>query len=281
MAASIKNVAGRWSHKLIRLPLLVPRNVSAYCTDTNLQTTEEVSYPPVKPKYPPGNWSEDIPRYMIWRHYETSQSLLEKGDVRERLEFVAGTKPKVLTVVKSWDRFPRTLDYKRFITRSNVLEGLPDAYSKTKADSEYNDTVKSLLMDAILQEHEYAYQYMIEKGKLSPQQLPEYESSRCLVNILNTIYRVLAHKYKHLRRAQYDNSVRLETCWRLTGFQDVGGVQDHLGRIWMQYKGTRAHQIRTEMPLPEVNSIIYKNICCDHDNTNLFLTHKRIPVKNS
>jgi len=259
MAASMKNVAGRLSRKLLTVRPPVFRYVCPYSIETSLQEVEDVSYPPVKPKYPPGNWSEDIPRYKIWRHYEVGQNLLEKGDVRERLEFIAGTKSKILTVVKSWDRYPNTLDYKRFITRTNVIEDLPDIYNKVNVETEFK-VLKPLITDAILQEHEYVYQYMIEKKKLAPHQIPEYESNKFFLNILDTIFRVFTHKYKHLQRAQYDRNVRLETCWKLTDFQNVG-VPNQEGRIWMQYKGARAQQIRTELPLPEVMLIVsIKNV---------------------
>jgi hypothetical protein len=249
MAASLRNVPCRLSKLFWQIRVSNSKYACPFSTESSVQLIQEPNYPPAKPKYPPGKWSEDIPRSIIWKKYEEEQNLLKTGDVRERLETIAGTKDREMIVVSSFDRSPRTLEYKEFITRTKIVNSLPDLYTNVDVEAEYQ-TLKPYLIDAILFEHEY---FTRSRGKINILHChqPEYRSRRLMSNIVDTMLSVCSHNYPHLLSAQVDNDVRVETCWKIDGFK-MANVKNHFGRTWLQYKGTRAKQMRTDLPLPEV-----------------------------
>ena len=243
----MRNISGGLSKLFcrIRVPIYY-KNTSPYSTKAVEQT--DVEYPPVKPKFPPGKqWSDDIPLYKVWKQYKTEQNLLKLTDVRERLETISEKDVKIM-MIQSFDKNPRSFEIKKHLTRTKEVKGLPEMYSDMNVEADY-EKLKPILIDAILLEHEF-FSNNLGRKRMAPYDKLILQCNRLISSIIDTILIVCTHNHKHLANVQVDNDVRVETCWKVNGFDY--DINHHLGRAWMQYKGKRLKQIRTELPLPEV-----------------------------
>ncbi len=215
------------------------RTVRNLCVSTDSPRKDAVQYPPVKPKYPPGKWSSDMPGYVAWRIHDKRQILLNLPDVRERLELMAGPDPKILWRIRAFDPIPDILPFKQFVTRTHIQKTLPDIYSSVNVDDVW-ERLKTCLLDAIIQEQTFLCSHRSAK-------------SSTVKTVVRHLLSMLSFESTDLLRTQVDDNARLETFWWSMGFPDADAIRgSYLGRLKMQYQEAIDMQLRTEMPLTQV-----------------------------
>lgn len=224
------------------------------------------SYPPIKPRYPPGTWG-DFSETTAWLIHDESHRQLRIPRVKERLEGVAGDKGRILWIMSKIDKRPDNLAFKQFITKTHLVNELPaDVYGKIDVDAAYS-SVKSLVPELILQECEFLHKHKLEKDVNMRELRDEkrYITRRLLGTIIRAFMISVMASHDHLLRCQVDENVRIETFWHVGGFSGEDKVAKgkrigyfskdgvNHGMLIFQYKSVADWQIRGEMPLPVVS----------------------------
>lgn len=229
-------------------------NISRQSTLAHVEDSEEVVYPPIKPKYPPGQWGKISPKHA-WRIQDQADELLKIPNVKMRLEKIAGPydgKMPFLFGMKLIDPMPGTLDFKQYATKTHVVDGLPDIYAKNADIENSVKGLRPLFVDAI-QHQADQYNFLSEQNKI---QMPvrRFFGTRLMGRLLSLCHAGLAATVPHLHRSQLDEDVRVETFWKRGGYDDEYMLKgaNFCGILTYQIKHRVSCQIRTEMPLPEV-----------------------------
>lgn len=220
----------------------------------------ESLYPPIKPKYPPGQWG-NISANSAWKIHEITHDVLKSPSAKWRLENLAGNNDTKLWLVSPLAPRPNNLPFQKIITRSHLIEGTPDVY-KDDCLVEDNPIVEKCceLIQGIY-EQEYN-QLSRDEMELTDSQMKNF-----LSRVTKMIVGLLSSKNEHLRKGEIDEVVRVETFWRVGGFEGeeksgegawegletTDGVDP--GILQFQYRHQTDLQLRSELPLPEVPSI--------------------------
>ena len=209
---------------------------------------EEAEYPPIKPKYPPGQWGKLDPK-IAWKWYEKGQNMLSLADPRERLESFAGQDDIALRHLRLFD-YPKSTNYKRAVTKTCTVKGLPDMFQTKNVEVELL-ALKPLLLDSLAQPN-------MDYSNKRKSQFPILTSSshRTVGNMLMTLMTCLSSEHSYLRRAQVDENVQVASFWYRDG--DFAGkyVKNKPTYDWfLKFEGRHEadFQIRTENPLSEVS----------------------------
>jgi Mitochondrial 28S ribosomal protein S30 (PDCD9) len=231
-----------------------------------LQETDVVRYPPVKPRYPPGQWG-DMSESSAWYLNRMSGDLLTIPHVKERLEKMAGDKSRVMWIVEPMDIRPKNVEYRQMLTKTHIVRGLPDSYNLLDNDTNsVYDGLKPTIGDIVDLELERHHKIRLEKDIHGVVYVDKdkYITHRVLGGILNSVVARLSSSADYLHRSQTDENVRVETFWYVGGFRGEGNVvkgkwsnivttdKKNHGMVLFQYRHKADWQIRTEQPLPQV-----------------------------
>lgn len=247
--------------------LLSSQLLRNYGTESAVQEDDIPDYPPIKPHYPPGVWG-DIADHSAWNIHKLAHNQLSIPRVKERLEKMAGEKARVLWLLEAVDKRPNNLEFKQYITKTHVINGLPtEVYSGIDVENAYSK-IKSMIPDLILQEHELLHKKKLEKDlKQRGCDESRYIAHHLLGSVTRALMASLVPFCGHFVRSQLDEDVRVETFWHFGGFSGkerrakgkrIGYKSKDgkdLGVVQFQYKHRADWQIRSELPLPEVSLI--------------------------
>lgn len=233
---------------------------SAYLAPDSLEKHESL-YPPIKPKYPPGQqWGSMTPDYA-WLWHRRKEESIAIGDVRERTKALCEKEMNQL-VYKVRDFYPRSLAYHKYVTKTRVVDGIPNVYQRFIDAAKVDALVARLtpiVSDIILMETD-----QLERKKYLQEGFFNYCTKQaCLLvrNILGTLVTEMAAEFPHLQTAQYDENVTIAAFWDRHGFQRKSQVK-HPKRTTMQEvndkrisssRGILDFILRSSKPLPEVN----------------------------
>ena len=158
---------------------------------------EDVQYPPIKPKYPPGVWGEMKPK-KAWELHETRETLLSKETAKWRLEEMAGVLPgNLMWIINSADAQPKMLSYKQYVTKTHMEKGLPEVYNdfSTTLDP-LADRIRPQVEDVILLENEHCLKMKVETCSHI------FDQRRVVKQIMDVVVGNACHDVPHLLQAQ-------------------------------------------------------------------------------
>ena len=260
MATSMRRVGMRVLSGRLSLKLRTSSvRTSSYSVKSNGPSSDlsgEVEYPPVKPKYPPGKWGKITPK-QAWEIHDEAEEILKEPKVKMRLEKIAGSwqaeKP-FMYGLSLMSAAPGTLPYRQYVTKTHLIEGLPELYNEVDS-SPALEQLRSSFVDAIEYEADL-YNYAVDKNiVLSGRRF--YFAHGMLGRFLDIAMSGMSTTYPHLRRAQLGERVRVETIWKRCGYsgdkaKGIVGVK-YGDIVNFQLKHLASYQVRTELPLPEVS----------------------------
>ncbi|CAH1797813.1 unnamed protein product [Owenia fusiformis] len=257
MAASIKmknshifRVFQKYLNKS-RLNVCRSRSTSTALAQEN---QEDVEYPPIKPRYPPGSWGTMDPK-ECWKWHEKKEELMKYNTIWRRL-LVLSDELKYHCKINIPDHTPRTLPFFQDVTKTVVVDGLPEVYQEIQFD-EQCEKLAPLVIDAILTSHENE-----SRDLARSQNFPKnsdfqntYQQQR-LINILNRILPVLSLSAEHLLKSQISEGAKVQSYWERGGFPPSRA--DHsMGQTGYKKDVLRCYSksvlnvlLRTENPLP-------------------------------
>jgi len=269
MAASMRRVVLGLSFKFRRLSTSSVRVANALA----VHDTESL-YPPIKPRYPPGQYG-GLTEECAWDVDAWSKELLAIPKVKERLESIAGSENRFMWIVEALDRRPRNIEFRQRLLRTHVVEALPGMNSLDETVSSVYERLRPALMDHIRLEWQHQRGNILEKAAAGSALDGELQqlTHHLVGGIVKTIVVELAASNEQLLRSQLDEDVRVETFWYVGGFTGEGNKCDgqwqnmklkndeDAGILMFQYRHRANWQIRTELPLPEVCIDMGIDIC--------------------
>jgi len=225
----------------------------------------EPLYPPIKPRYPPGQYG-GLTEACAWNVDAWRNELLAIPKVKERLERIAGSENRFMWIVEAMDRRPRNIEFRQRLMKTHIVNDLPEMYNVDEKITSVYEQLRPVLMDQFGLEWQHQHGHVLKKaagGCASDDEL------RSLVHhvvggIVKTMVVELSASNEHLLRSQLDEDVRVETFWYVGGFTGEGNKCDgqwpdmklkgdeDAGILLFQYRHRASWQIRTELPLPEV-----------------------------
>ena len=262
----------------------ISKNCRGYAQAASILTTpkkekkfenvkQENLYPTIKKKYPPGKWRRINPE-SAWKIHETTQAILEAPSAKWRLEKLAGIENSKLWLVSPFAPRPNNLKFQKTITRTHILEGIPDickqevekfenlklfekSYDLVQRiyDEEFNKVVREYFNDKT-----HDFEDLVHKNM----KVEDLKLKRCMSKVFKTLVALSSAQKKHLQTGEVDEDVRLETFWRVGGFEEneknsEGSWKDiktidntDAGILTFQYKHITDLQLRTQLPLPKV-----------------------------
>lgn len=235
-----------------------------YCTavQPDVADNESSIYPPIKTPYPPGQWG-DISKSYAWHIHEQSESFKKVPNAKERLEKLAGKETVWLNKIQAYNRRPRTLEFKQFVTNTHISSGQPDVY-KNDLNEDTFTSIKSLIEETLLEVNEYQYMYKLNgHNKLIKGSHKHVKNHDVFGRILQKAMALLSPSHTYLTHAQIDEEVRCEAFWRKNGFEDdkTPAKGKWLGMLNFQIKSEIDWQVRTETPLKPV-CFAHKMVLC-------------------
>lgn len=163
---------------------------------------DEVVYPYIRPKYPPGDWGEITPD-KAWQLREMRDTLMSKQTAKRRLEELAEL-GQVAWIIKSLDARPGTLLFKQYLTKTHVETGLPERY--LEMDDSLVDQlvgrVKSQVEDVILLEKEHWLKTNSSSARVHPKDEQAYCRQRLVKQIMDVLINSASYDVPHLLEAQ-------------------------------------------------------------------------------
>ena len=230
-------------------------------------STEEANplYPPIKPKYPPGRWGAMTPSYA-WMWHQSREDSLAIPDSQKRIAALCDTEMKQLVLQVKQTR-PRVLDFKKYVTKTRILPGLPDLYS-TALESTLLDQLTTelspLVCDLIVMETDQMLrQGMLERVPMYGNGHAEATANVLTRSILSALTTHLSSQFPHLLTLQFDENVSVSAMWDRHGIErnrkrmicpekfktEIVMDQRVTARTWLDFV------LRSENPLPEVCSL--------------------------
>lgn len=234
----------------------------------------ESLYPPIKPRYPPGQYG-GLTEACAWNVDAWRNELLAIPNVKERLEKIAGSENRFVWLVEAMDRRPRNIDFRQRLLKTHVVKDLPGMYTIDETVSSVYEHLRPVLMDYIRLEWQHQHGEILEKAAADSASDGELQQlvHHAVGGIVKTMVVQLAASNEHLLRSQLDEDVRVETFWYVGGFTGEGNKCDgqwpdmklkndeDAGILLFQYRHKANWQIRTELPLPEVSIDIGIDMC--------------------
>ncbi|XP_076443568.1 large ribosomal subunit protein mL65-like [Babylonia areolata] len=245
-----------WANSLMRYNSQVSTNAKAVSSEG-----KNSFYPPIKPKYPPGRWGGMEPSYA-WLWHKQEEESLAIPDVQKRTAALCNKEKKQL-VMKVRDIRPGTLEFKKYITKTHVLSGLPDIYSSS-LDSALLDKMTSRLSSLVCDLIVFETDQMLRRGFLKKFKMAgdqhQCEMAHGLFrSIINHLAAQLAAHFPHLLTMQFDEKVTLSAFWDRHGISRTRTRMIHPDYFEFQTVGdtcitsttTADFLLRAEKPLPE------------------------------
>lgn len=226
-----------------------------------IQTQEdEVHYPPIKPKYPPGNWSE-FGREYAWQMYNWEQEILEIPSVQGRIDFIKDLQKSHFNKLynreeqfawffngKSFE--PRLLTYQYDKTKTLPVEGLPSVYDKVDVTSDL-ELITPIAKELILRECENIQRRSLLANPIGHGK--ERISKLLIKSLILKILSIVSCSHPHLLTAEFSEDVFQQAYW--DRYSDTGLLpnSDQPKKKVMKYQGEckTSFQLRTVQPLPE------------------------------
>lgn len=220
---------------------------------------DEAVYPPVKPKFPPGDWLNDADTKLAWIYFDEGQKYHSLKTIQERLSILAylnvqqtitelkerGTRYYPIYKISSLFKTPRMLPFNQYITKTyvaSVVKNLPSISANENEKTQLNKNIdadlyeklkyhvkESILLNFAKQKELKAYEPpespetykpdIIEKEKRANE---AYLKSNSLIkDIFDTTTSILSvsESNKHLLYAQYGNNVSIKSYWKRCGFE--------------------------------------------------------------
>ncbi|XP_021368672.1 39S ribosomal protein S30, mitochondrial-like [Mizuhopecten yessoensis] len=224
-----------------------------------LQTQDdEVLYPPVKPKFPPGNW-KGMERDYAWNMYNLEQESLAIPSVQGRIDHVKKVH-EIHSKYKGDLKFawffngkslePRLFNYQLDKTKTFPNDGLPSVYDNVDVTNEL-ELVTPLVKEIIVNECEKVYR---RSSLGNPVGLSKEKVSKLLIkSMILKILSILSYSHSHLLTSEFSEDVFQQAYWdRLS---DTGLIEEKrkFKQKVMKFQGEykTSFQLRTELPLPE------------------------------
>lgn len=224
-------------------------------------------YPPVRPKYPPGNWGRMKPK-LAW-FWEGQREKLAALDS-------ASAKLQMLTekTFKSWnfktiDPTPDMLKYHRQMTKTQIIANkLPDVYDEVKIPDDVYETLKKILIQTLIQENEMNRQKIAksirhrDKGcGTKMRNTTDYHLSVLLIrSILLNLIGATCGTRLDIAESRVDYNARVSACWNRDGFKRQKLVIPSKDKKFIRQNNCMFYgehvvefQVRKKKPLPEVS----------------------------
>ena len=219
-------------------------------------------YPPIKPKYPPGQWGGMDPGYA-WMWYKSREDSLEIPDAQQRTSALCEKEMNQLAL-KVRDSRPRTLDFKKYVTKTHVVSGLPEIYG-TALDSilldELTSRLSPLICDTIVMETDQLQRrgFLKKFGMACDRHVHEL-SHLLLRSILSNLATQMSAQFPHLLTMQFDENVTMSAMWDRHGIKRTRTRMLYPGKFKydtvydqrVTAKTKADFVLRSDKPLPEV-----------------------------
>lgn len=244
----------------------------------------EASYPPVKPKLPPGSWPDDVEPSSAWKYFDDGQRFHSLKTIQERLTVMAysniqqtlnelrvrGTRWSPIHIVSSISKTPRMLPFNQYITKTDIKEmndknGVElnksvdtDLYEKIKSHIEENINLFLEKQKELKDTHEippHPDTYKPEVFENEKELKEKFDKGNSTIKIImNTCTSILAtnESNKHLLNAQYGSNINIKAYWKRCGFKEQsarGADKKNKDVISFQYDDEASYQIKCDMPL--------------------------------
>lgn len=236
-------------------------------SSVNVQRVDnEVNYPDIKPKYPPGEWGS-MAKWKTWDMVKRRDKFANIDDIKQRLECMAGSDEQTIHEMQPSCSYPGELLYKQFITKTHIPAAAAqfDSLFPETADEQQLDTFVTLIEQIIVQ--------IKQKNAAASDETVHDEIWSRVVDVLVA---ALSRDNRHLRLASYDHSVPVDafSLRRLAvdesfDFDEATMLQRKRDRhydddadgdedMWTEMRTTQMklnalYQIRTDQPLPQVS----------------------------
>lgn len=197
-----------------------------------------------------------------WLWHKDQEESLAIPCVKKRIAALC-EKEKNQLVMRVKDVRPRCLDFKKYITKTHMLPGLPDVYSKSVDSSlldELTSKMSPLVCDLIaLETDQMLRRGFLKKFKKAGDQHQREMTQGLLRSIIVHLTSQLASHFPHLLEMQYDENVSLSAFWDRDGIERTRRrmvrpdyfrfetVQD----VTVTSSTTADFVLRAEKPLPE------------------------------
>ena len=159
MAACTRNVLLGISSKFRRFSTSAVRIVSAVA----IPDTESL-YPPIKPRYPPGQYGS-LSEASAWRIDAWRDELLTIPRVKERLERIAGSENRFMWTVEALDRRPRNIEFRQRLLKTHVVKDLPaEVYTIDDSVSAVYEQLRPLLIDHVQLQWQHHHGTVLQKA---------------------------------------------------------------------------------------------------------------------
>lgn len=247
----------------------------------------EPDYPPVKPKFPPGEWLDKASPKLAWKYYDEGEKFHSLKTIQERLSVMAylnvqqtlddlknrRTKYFPIYQLSSVPKTPQMLEFSQYITKTDLTVKENNEKEDTRLDASVSqdmyEKLKASVHDAIIMNfadrdvefseiteipnHPDSYEpegYRREKNL----NLKIKKSDHLIRDILNSMTLTLASvdSNKHLIDAQYGNDVAIKAYWKRCGYKEQrprGTLATDNDVIRYQYDDIATYQIKCDRPL--------------------------------
>ncbi|KAK3610184.1 hypothetical protein CHS0354_038820 [Potamilus streckersoni] len=185
-----------------------------YSAQVQLQEeVKEVEYPPIKPRWPPGQVWGELSEKNAWKIYDETQNIMTMPTVEERIKHLTSNENKIALLRTRIN--PKNLQYFQDRTKTNLVDGLPDVYSSMEKDGVLDlDAVvtrlRPIIIDGIEMEHD-----KLERSRLFwAKSAKDMIATRLLLKqTLLPIRGYLSGQNAHMQRSRFDENVRVVAFW--------------------------------------------------------------------
>jgi hypothetical protein len=199
-----------------------------------------------------------------WLWHKSKEESLAIPDVTGRVKAMCEKQLRQLTLLVK-DPRPRVLDYKKYMTKTCLISGLPDLYKNSSSQQldEITSNLAPLVCDLIVMETEQLQRKnFLKKFKMHGDQHQQVLSQCLLRSLLMNLMPQLSSHFPHLSDVQYDENANVSVLW------DRHGIKRNRRQMVKPdyYKWTVVHDqrvaaqtlldfvLRSDKPLPEVRS---------------------------
>lgn len=238
---------------------------------------EEAQYPPVKPEYPPGSFSDKIDSKIAWHYYEEGLKFHSLKTIQERLTVMAylNIQPTIDDVGATRMRYyplwlldrqsgtPRSKDFMQYITKTHteLVKDLPKSNSLINKNS--FEKIKQATIECIklnLLNKQKPIENLLE-NKETENSVQNNYTNEFVTDLFNSIINVLSteDEYSHLKKAMYGYNVDIQGYWKRCGFRECrprGAVKPDEDTIRFQFRDKAILQLKNDMPLGPVIHIL-------------------------
>ncbi len=254
----------------------------------------EAIYPPVKPKFPPGEWASDANPKLAWHYFNEGQKYHSLKTIQERLSVMAymnvqqtlddlkvrRTRYFPIYKLQAMPKTPQMLEFTQYITKTSVEVTKSDE-KEVKLSEQVSpglyEALKTAVTDVILlnfngriEELDETRNIAVDSDKYRGESEIDKEllrkkvkiSNHLLRGVLNTVSTGLGsvEAFGHLRKAQYANDVDIKAYWKRCGYEEQrprGAIGIDSDTIRYQFEDVATFQIKCDMPLKPVSAFFF------------------------